>query len=76
MNSPDVKPVSPASMRTVLSCGGDEFTVILENTEIDYALALSKNIIAELNKEPFTWESNSFEIGTSIGIVSINKETQ
>src|SRR2546425_8104398 len=27
MNSPDVKPVSPASMRTVLSCGGDEFTV-------------------------------------------------
>jgi diguanylate cyclase (GGDEF)-like protein len=59
----------------IFRIGGDEFTVILENTEIDYALALSKNIIAELNKEPFTWESNSFEIGTSIGIVSINKET-
>jgi diguanylate cyclase (GGDEF)-like protein len=55
--------------------GGDEFTIILEDADNKEALFYSAKIIDELNKAPFSWKDNKYTIGTSIGIVSINKET-
>lgn len=55
--------------------GGDEFAIILNNCSIDKAKNLSNQIIDKIRNSRFSWGTNSFETGASVGIVPITKLT-
>ena len=52
--------------------GGDEFGVILFDCDIDQASALANSIKETISGLMFTWETHTFKIGCSIGIVPIS----
>lgn len=52
--------------------GGDEFGVLLEHCHVEQARQVAKKIHKEISLFRFSWEDNIFEVGVSIGIVSIN----
>lgn len=52
--------------------GGDEFGVLLEHCHVEQAQQVAKKIHEEISLFRFNWEDNIFEVGVSIGIVSIN----
>ena len=52
--------------------GGDEFAVLLEHCHVEQALQVAKKIHDEISLFRFSWASNIFEVGVSIGIVPIN----
>jgi len=58
---------------TLARLGGDEFGVLLEACQIDKAKQIASIIHEELNSFRFCWEENIFEVGVSIGIVTINE---
>lgn len=55
--------------------GGDEFGLILQNCSIDSATHITKNIIDKINDYKLEWESETFSIGISIGIATIDNNT-
>lgn len=57
---------------TLARLGGDEFGVLLEACQIEKAKQIASVIHDELNSFRFCWEDNIFEVGVSIGIVTIN----
>lgn len=57
---------------TLARLGGDEFGVLLEGCQIDKAKQIATSIHDELNSFRFCWEENIFEVGVSIGLVTIN----
>lgn len=57
---------------TLARLGGDEFGVLLEACEIEKARQIASSIHDELHSFRFCWEENIFEVGVSIGIVTIN----
>lgn len=61
---------------TLARLGGDEFGILLENSNLDYALNFAKELLYEFKHFRFNWQGISFQLGTSIGIVQINKETE
>ncbi len=52
--------------------GGDEFGIILKDCPLQVAEQLANNIKDAVGALRFTWEQHSFEIGASIGLVSIS----
>lgn len=50
--------------------GGEEFCILLANSDIDIALIVMKRIQDALVKTIFTWEEHSIKITMSAGIVS------
>lgn len=61
---------------TFARLGGDEFGLLLENCELEQALVISNQILAEINAFSFAWEGNSFHIGVSIGVVPITADME
>ncbi len=55
--------------------GGDEFALLLVNHTIDNAKRTAQNLIDEFQRQRFTWENQIFELGLSIGIVPVTKES-
>ena len=60
---------------TLARLGGDEFGLLLENCPMEKAIEAANKIIDQLSAYQFMWEGQSFRVGVSIGIVSINDQT-
>ncbi|MCW8930292.1 MAG: EAL domain-containing protein [Gammaproteobacteria bacterium] len=54
--------------------GGDEFAAILEGCPVERATLIAKDICKEIQFYNFMWESQSFNVGVSIGLVSITED--
>ena len=54
--------------------GGDEFGVLLENCSLDKSMVIADKIRENIKEFRFVWEDKTFEIGVSIGVVSIDAE--
>jgi diguanylate cyclase len=58
---------------TLARLGGDEFGIILEHCGIDQALRVAQKICDRMDQFRFTHEDRRFRIGTSIGLVPVDK---
>jgi diguanylate cyclase (GGDEF)-like protein/PAS domain S-box-containing protein len=56
---------------TLARLGGDEFGVLLENCAPDNALRIAEGLRQTVMECHFAWESRSFNIGVSIGLVNV-----
>ncbi len=56
--------------------GGDEFALLLVNTTADQAKILAQNLINTIRNSTFKWRDQHFEIGISIGLITIDKYSQ
>jgi len=61
---------------TVGRLGGDEFAVLLEHCSIQQAEKHAQNLLTAVSNFQFYWDKQSFRVGVSIGIVSINNKTK
>ncbi len=53
--------------------GGDEFCVLLEACPIEQALRIANDIRLGVANFRFAWRDKAYHVGTSIGLVSINR---
>ncbi len=60
---------------TIARLGGDEFGILFENCPLDRAIQAAEKIRSLVENFRFEWSERSFEIGISIGLVQIDKET-
>jgi diguanylate cyclase (GGDEF)-like protein/PAS domain S-box-containing protein len=56
--------------------GGDEFGVLLTHCNIGQAVRVAENIRSAVRDFRFLYQDRSFEIGTSIGVVAITRDTR
>jgi diguanylate cyclase (GGDEF)-like protein len=56
---------------TLARLGGDEFGVLLENCAPDHALRIGEGLRQTIMECHFAWETRSFNIGVSIGLVNV-----
>ncbi|MCW9024542.1 MAG: EAL domain-containing protein [Gammaproteobacteria bacterium] len=56
--------------------GGDEFGVIFKSCPFNNALEISNTIKDNIQEYKFKWEQQTFDIGASIGMATINGEHQ
>ncbi len=56
--------------------GGDEFALLLVNTTAEQAKTLAQNLINTIRNSTFKWRDQHFEIGISIGLITIDKHSQ
>ena len=61
---------------TLARLGGDEFGILFLHCELEPALNNIAAIQELINDYRFTWEQKTFAIGASIGVVTINRNTQ
>ncbi len=54
--------------------GGDEFGVLLESCPLQQASEIAEKLRAAVKDYRFAWENKSFEIGVSIGLVTIDEK--
>jgi len=55
--------------------GGDEFGLILQNCSIESARHITQNIIDKIATYKLEWEGETFNIGVSIGLTTIDSNT-
>lgn len=55
--------------------GGDEFGLLLHGCSLRRARLMAKNLIAILNRDRFFYSGKIFEIGASIGLAAITRQT-
>lgn len=53
--------------------GGDEFGLLLSHCDTERAGIIAAQIIASVNQFEFEWKQQTFSVGISIGVVSINE---
>ena len=58
---------------TCFRTGGDEFAVVLPDTDKVAALAVAKKIIKQISSEPFAIETKRVSISGSAGVAAFNK---
>ncbi len=56
--------------------GGDEFAILLGNCSLEVAQRIAENLRLEFQRFRFAWADKVFSQGISIGLVSIDKESQ
>ena len=59
------------SNATLARLGGDEFGVLLENSTIDHSREVAELILRVVESFQFSWESSTFDLSVSIGLVPI-----
>jgi len=60
---------------TLARLGGDEFGVLLEGCPFERAELIAADLLAAVRDLRFSWESKSFAVGVSIGLVPITSES-
>ncbi len=55
--------------------GGDEFGLLLEGCSLDKAEPIVEKIRKTVKEFRFTWEDKNFELGVSIGMVPVNRDS-
>ncbi|MGB5642135.1 MAG: PAS domain S-box protein [Gammaproteobacteria bacterium] len=61
---------------TLARLGGDEFGLLIEHCSITEARGIAENLINTLGDFSFPWEDHSFNIGVSIGLVSVDQQSK
>lgn len=61
---------------TLARLGGDEFGVLLERCSGHHTLAVANKLKSVIQDFRFVWEDKFFTLGVSIGLVSINENSQ
>ncbi|MEN8177548.1 MAG: EAL domain-containing protein [Pseudomonadota bacterium] len=57
---------------TLSRVGGDEFALLLENCQLEAGVQIAESLLAMLADFRFRWESQEFQVGASIGVVSVS----
>ncbi len=60
---------------TLARLGGDEFGVLLENCRLDRAREVANKLLQTVTSFVFSWQSRTFAIGVSIGMVIIDENS-
>ncbi len=60
---------------TLARLGGDEFGVLLLNCDTQMGNKITRKLLSMINHYRFIWEATQFEVGASIGLVEINKDS-
>jgi len=60
---------------TLARLGGDEFGVLFAGCSIEVAERLAEKMREQISQFRFVWESNSFRVGASMGLVPITSES-
>jgi diguanylate cyclase (GGDEF)-like protein/PAS domain S-box-containing protein len=60
---------------TLARLGGDEFGILLQNCSLDQALRIADTLRQAIRDYRFIWQDGMLEVGVSIGIVEITRET-
>ena len=60
---------------TLARLGGDEFGILLQSCSMDQALRIAESLRQAIHDYRFIWQDGVLEVGVSIGIVEITKET-
>ena len=60
---------------TLARLGGDEFGVLLEDCPLDQARQIAEEIRRTVRDFRFCWKDQLFEVGVSIGFVSVNNDS-
>jgi len=55
--------------------GGDEFGILLEDCPLDHARQIAEEMRRTVRELRFCWRDQIFEVGVSIGLVSINADS-
>jgi diguanylate cyclase (GGDEF)-like protein len=61
---------------TLARLGGDEFGLLIEHCSITEARGIAESLINTLGDFSFPWEDHSFNIGVSIGLVSVDHQSK
>ncbi|MDH5712170.1 MAG: EAL domain-containing protein, partial [Gammaproteobacteria bacterium] len=56
--------------------GGDEFGLLLESCSLEKAIEISEGIVNLVRNYKFNWKDRIFQIGASIGLVYINRDSK
>jgi len=62
-------------VHTIARLGGDEFGILLVDKNLNELQEMALHLTQLVKKFRFQWNNKTFEIGVSIGIVEINKES-
>ncbi len=60
---------------TLARLGGDEFGVLLEDCPLDHARQIAEDIRRSVREFRFRWSDQVFEVGVSIGFVSVDSNS-
>jgi len=60
---------------TLARLGGDEFGILLQSCSLDQALRIAESLRQAIRDYRFIWQDGMLEVGVSIGIVEITRET-
>ncbi len=60
---------------SVARLGGDEFGLLLEDCSLTQAKEIAGKILKMVENFRFTWQDKSFNVGLSLGLVSINAQS-
>jgi diguanylate cyclase (GGDEF)-like protein len=61
---------------TLARIGGDEFGILLENCSSEYARRIAESLRQAAREFRFSWGRRTFEIGVSVGMVSITQDSE
>ncbi len=56
--------------------GGDEFAALIRGSSIDQALKITSELHEKISQFKFIWEGKAFVVGVSVGVISVNRETE
>jgi len=59
---------------TVARIGGDEFSILLRNSDSSDALHVAEQIRSSIEEYQFLWEGQSFSVSVSIGLAEVSTE--
>ena len=60
---------------TVARIGGDEFALLLVGCPLEKARQIADDVVHSVNEYRFVWKDKIFDIGVSIGLVEIRRDT-
>lgn len=61
---------------TLARLGGDEFGLLMQNCDMDHAMRVAQSLKDCIKEFAFVWEEKTLKVGSSIGIVEINRSLQ
>lgn len=61
---------------TVARLGGDEFGILFEHCSIEVARRIANSLLSRVRDFRFAWQDYAFDVGASIGLVSITSGEQ
>ncbi|HRF74483.1 MAG TPA: EAL domain-containing protein [Accumulibacter sp.] len=61
---------------TLARIGGDEFALLQENCPLERAHVIAEAVVKNIREHRFIWEGRSYQVGVSIGLVPISRETR